>query len=869
MQHVNDFDHIDMKYLYIRAKASLIMFLVLLSNLTQAQDIAVLPSDPAVKSGALPNGTKWYVASNSYVKGIADFAVVQLTGYDTVQGVGRDSIVALSREALASQPLLLSPSVQDFFISKGSLPGPEGFAEVDEDATIFRFRHVNVSQSESVLDSVLLVLVNMVGRCSYTEDCMLKKWYAPSDQAIIVVGDVDAKVVAEKLKMLSYMIPSSESQKRKGYEWTDRKGIAVEIDSSGVEGIAEVKASWRLQRTPKELMNTVMPVTYARYMTMAGEIARRRISATFMRAGIPMASVESAYSGGSGTLGDEEFYISVKVAPEHVEDALYVIAGTVSAMDASGAEIHEIMSAGHVFADALYAWDRGKDVRNSEYLDRCICSFVYNSPLSSRKDIRHFHQSKVLDVDMERNLFHSIVSSSLDGSSNLKLSVSSEGLQLDEDAVRAIFVSAWQNPEKTVAECHEPELAVTAPELKVKVKSSKKEYLSKGYMLTLSNGIRIICKEMPSDEDVLHYSLSLNGGTGNMTGLCPEDGGYLEDFFWKCSIGGVSGQSFRDAVRRQGVTLECKVGHSCTEFKGRVPHERLDYLFKVLMTMMNDRKVSDAEWEYYLRCEPLRQLSGCASGHKECLGDGFDAKADEFFKTLSGKINDGVIVLAGRIDEKKLKEIASVYAGGFITSDRVFTRTETYSGGMAGKSGVYRKGFTGKVNVQISAPMPLTAENYYASALASMVLKRNLSVASAGMGIQVDVTHECRRHPQEVLVLTVSMNEVSVDGFARGTAGYSKDNALAAVREVLSDMSGVKVDDALLASYRYRLERSLQLEKENPEYWIEAVRMRYMEGKDFTTGAEARIKALTADNVRRILSSLDGGTRVEYTITER
>ena len=845
------------------------MALVLLSNLIQAQDIAVLPSDPAVKSGVLPNGTQWYVASNSYVEGVADFAVVQLTGYDTVEGVEKDSLVSLSREALASQPLLLSPSVQEFFISKGSLPGPEGFAEVDGDATIFRFRHVNISQSESVLDSALFVLVNMVGRASRSENEVLKKWYAPSDQAIIVVGDVDAKVVSEKLKMLSYMTPSSVSQKRIGYEWTDRKGIDVAIDSTGVEGIAEVKASWRLQRTPKELMNTVMPVTYARYMTMAGEIARRRIAGALMRADIPVASVESAYSGGAGTLGDEEFHISVKVAPEHVEEALSALAATVSAMDASGAEIHEIRSAGFVFADVLYARDRGKDVRNSEYLDRCISSFVYNTPLSSKKDIRRFHQSRVLDDDLELKIFHSIVSSSLDGASNLKLSVSSEGLRFDEDSLRAIFTSAWQNPDKTVAECHEPELYVTAPELKVKVKSSKKEYLSKGYMLTLSNGIRIICKEMPSDENILHYSLTLNGGTGNMTGLCLEDGGYLEDFFWTGRIGGVSGMSFRDAVRRQGVTLECKVGHSCTEFKGRVPYSRLDYLFSVLTTMMNDRKADKAEWEYYLKGEPLRQLSGCSSGHKECIGNDFYAKADSFFKTLSGKINDGVIILSGKIDEKKLKEVAMAYAGGFATSDRVFTRTETYSGGMTGKSGVYRKGFTGKVNVQISAPMPLTAENYYASALASMVLKRNLSVASAEMGMQVDVSHECRRHPQEVLVLTVSMNEAQVDGFACGTSGYSKDNALAAVRKVLSDMAGVKIDETLLASYRYRLERNLQLEKETPEYWIEAIRLRYMEGKDFTMGAEAKIKALTADNVRKILSSLDNGTKVEYTITER
>ena len=40
----------------------------------QAQTIKVLPADPAVKNGLLPNGIAYYIVTNPSMKGVADFA---------------------------------------------------------------------------------------------------------------------------------------------------------------------------------------------------------------------------------------------------------------------------------------------------------------------------------------------------------------------------------------------------------------------------------------------------------------------------------------------------------------------------------------------------------------------------------------------------------------------------------------------------------------------------------------------------------------------------------------------------------------------------------------------------------------------------
>ena len=174
-----------------------------------AQDLPKLASDQAVKQGVLPNGMTYYIAADKSQKGTADFALVQKTGLKT------DSLsskaVEAARKALSYVPRLKGRSPQEFMTFHGASAGNGGFVEVRDDATVFKFPGVRISDGKAVLDSALLVIMDMTERVTWTDDGFLKKWYAPSDQAVIVAGDVDAGAVAEKLKMLSYMTPDRKS----------------------------------------------------------------------------------------------------------------------------------------------------------------------------------------------------------------------------------------------------------------------------------------------------------------------------------------------------------------------------------------------------------------------------------------------------------------------------------------------------------------------------------------------------------------------------------------------------------------------------------------------------------------------------------
>ena len=80
---------------------------ILFSIIVPAQELPVMPDDPAVVAGTLPNGMSYYIAQNASDKGRADFALVQKTGRKNVadSAAVADKAVAVAREALPGRSL--------------------------------------------------------------------------------------------------------------------------------------------------------------------------------------------------------------------------------------------------------------------------------------------------------------------------------------------------------------------------------------------------------------------------------------------------------------------------------------------------------------------------------------------------------------------------------------------------------------------------------------------------------------------------------------------------------------------------------------------------------------------------------------------
>ena len=870
-----------MKEVIIRSVA--LLSLLLSSIVVPAQDIPSLPSDRAVTNGVLPNGMSYYLVSNKSSLGRADFALVQKTGSDNCTDTSDTCALLplhIAKSALTSLPRIADVSPQTFIIRQGAMPSKDGFVTVTPDATVFRFKGVQVGRGKEVVDSTLLLLMDITDRITSSADSSdLHKWYAPSDQAVVISGDIDANEVAGKLKMLSYMTASYPSSERKQYGWNDKE-VKYEM-KEGSDGLAQISATWLSQRTPEHLMPTIHPAILEMYVKSIGEMASDRICQRMRDLGLPVADISYEYVKSAETCGDESFTVSFATESGCAEEALSLFAGIMSALESGLASIAEYRHSVAEFTDALVAECRSGVTTNEEYIDRCISSFLYNASLASPQEELDFHTSRHIPDSTGLSLLNDFASALLGVDKNL--SVICSGFECNADSV---FTAGWNNPDsehylRTEAS-DMPVIPMEKP--KLKVKSVKQDHLSGGSIITFSNDVKVVYKKMDLG-DRLYYTLALNGGYMSIPDLLPGEGAFVSDFPMLCRIAGTEAPDFLDALKEKGMTMDFKVSMSNTVVSGCLQEANIPLLMESLLAFLNKREAAPDKLDYYRTCEELalktprgQKSSKMAvidnimcpnyvySSHKMSgrISDDFIAKADALFDSISGKVNDGVFVIAGDLDIEELKKTLLPYVACMGTKSVVSRRTDVRYQPISSLATHTVAGPSNSVEVAMSARMPVTMENYMASSIAAKVLSYNIVEAFREMGVHISVTHSCSIYPEERFHVMVSVAEASGDGFAYGMKQESHLKLLFDVRAAVSELKNIEVTEDLLKIYKASLKNEIATRMNDPLYWTDAVAIRYLDGKDWTTNYQAKIDAVTAAQVKALLASLDEGCKVEY-----
>lgn len=860
---------------------------LLCANIIPAQNIPVLPADPAISTGRLPNGTSYYIVENKTIKGLADFALVQRTGVGNISDSASMKAVSTAREALDSMPRCLAPSVQTFFTSHGVTPNREGFVKVTDNSTQYHFRDVLLS-SEAVLDSALLVIMDVIDRVSASDDPFLRKWYAPSDQAVIVSGDIDAAAVAYKLKMMSMMTPSVESSPRLDYKWQPSDTAIFTAVPARAGGIASVSMSWRSPRPPAEYMNTVQPAIYEMFLAELKLIAEDRVKEALYVNDIPYADVSCRYMTSMQSYGDESFHFDMTVAEDDFEEALGVAAEVLAGIEDGSTSAEELLRAKQICMDSIHEESRKPIRGNSVYVEKCAVSFLYGGSLATLKSKVDFLASRRLADSTELRLFNGISYALLDSCRNLSVRYSAD---IEQDSMRALFTGAWKvRSDSTVKSSHRvsdiPQHQPTG--VKMKVKAVKTDPMSGGMVWTFSNGFTVIYKKMATGGR-MYYNLARNSGYASIADLNQGEGGYVSDQFFLSSIGGMKADDFLSVLRSEGLLMEAYVGLSYMMLSGYSPVEKADLLMNSLLAAVNQRTPDTLAAAYHGRCEKLRHVvSMSGRGGVKALIDSvmcpdykytpvksaaalspqLSEKADDYFRKLSDQNNDGVLILVGDMDEVDLRKMLLRYVDGFRTSDRAFRRQNIRYQPISGWSTYTVEGDRNAIDIAMSVPLSLTTDNYMAAEMAAMVLRKRLSEAVVDTGMYLELSNECKISPQERFSVLISINEASPDGFATSVDPIGPIETLSKVRSALFSVADDTELAAEVALLKEQLKSALALEMSIPFYWLNVISRRQLAGKDFTTNYQAKIDAVTPAKVKGILDQLNKGAKVEYIMTK-
>ena len=848
-----------------------------------AQQLPEAPRDPSVHNGRLPNGVSYFLVENPTTAGTADFALVQRTG----RRILGESAGNIARENLASLPRF-AKAPQAFLTSCGVAPSKDGFVKVSESSTLYHFDNVRLTD-ESV-DSVLLVLMGIVDRGTL-ETGPEWEWYAPEDHAVIVAGDINASQFASKIKMLSYMTPARPSKERVEEAWKDNEEPVFEIVEGASKKVATINVTWSSPRISKEFAGTVLPVVYSMYLNELGILAKERLRQRLFAEGIPVAEISHKYSSSVKYEGSEDFMLSVTVARQHIIKAMEVLASVASSLDKGAASSIEFERAKRSYMVDLEA-DAAELFRsNANYVESCASAFLYGAPLSSPKELYPYLKYRVLSVEADLAHFNKIASAVLDGQKNLKVTCSGvDGESLFEGDLQQAFSAAWTTEGADFEYTQQVDtLNLPRAGLPIKLTRTKKDPMSSGVVWTFENGFQVVYKRQETGRK-MHFALALNGGYGNIKGLSKGEGAYVSDYLGLSSVSGATNEEFRLNLDERDIRFNTTVNISNTIIDGSAPESELDIMMRYLLAFINSRSNDKRAFEYYKSCQDLKgelqegtvrdriiaidslMCPGYVYSSLKTAGritEDFPEKVEAFWEHQCQKLNDGVLVLVGNIEETRLRKFLQTYVGQFKTTDRAYPRLNVSYQPVSGSIAYTFEGEKNSIDFAISSRMPLTAENYMASNIAVLFLKQLISNAIDGTGMYLELKHDCRIYPQERFNLIITLEEAQAQGFAISEGMMGAEKALAVLRKTIADLSKLEISEADLLIYKEILKEHMALKLSDPRYWVQALAMRYLDGKDFTTSYASRIDAVTAAKVKNILASLSTTSKVEYIITEK
>lgn len=757
-------------------------------EVASAQDLPLLPQDPAVKSTVFPNGLSCYVAENKSCKGAADFTLI-----------------------------------------KRSYEG---------DDMLYSLENVLVS-SESVVDSVLLNLMRRVEK-----DAM------PADCAVIACGDIDPQSVIMKLRYMSLMVDASEPSSLPGYVWNGDADVRTDVVEDTVTGLASIRFEWSAPRIARQNMNTIQSAVYEKAVWELGEIGKTWIKRSLRRKDIPYADVVFRHDNRADGFNDETFSFDVTVASADAEKARLAATSVLSSLEKGEASVNDVLLSDSEYLRTLEKSAERPVVGNKEYTGLCRDAFLYNRALSSDKERLAFFRSKDVPEPTRRNIFNKITSALMDVSGPCDTVNLSCRVTLSDT------------------------LGLASPsDQKMRVRSSRKDSFSGGTVWTFANGFKVIYRKLASTDRRLYYSMTLGGGFGNVSDLEAGEGAYMSEYMDMCWIAGMKSADFKDMLSLAGMTIDTKVNLFHTTISGQVEDGNASLLMKSLLAVANQCRPDTLEMNYHARCETLR--SSMASGDDPRVtvdsllcpgyrytpfdtGHGFDrgvfAKAETLFASITSKMNDGVLVLVGDMSEIELKKVLQSYVGDFKVKNVASRRPSVSYRPVAGWRTHHVEGDGAAVWV-VTAPLEMSAVNHYAAEIAVMLFERRINDAFKSKGIHADLSFARSIYPDERFSVMVELS------------GDCASEDMEKLGQILDEcQSGVT--DAELKFCKVFLKNSCRMQLQTPEYWLRVIPLRHMEGKDFTTGYDAKIDAVTHQVLGQVFKAMKNGAGMEYISTE-
>ncbi|MBQ6198759.1 MAG: hypothetical protein IJK44_05970 [Bacteroidales bacterium] len=833
------------------AKYALSLLAAVVSSITvPAAGLPTLPVDKRILRGTLGCGATYYMVTNTSEKGYADIAVIR-------------------REEDPSDEARRTLDA-GLFSRMGIAPGPEGYMSDYDGSTVFRYRKVS-TVNQAVLDSTLL----------YTFGQMA---LSRSEQAVIVCGDIDPVELKKKMDIFSMLVPRIlvKEAHAPDYVWEPSPAPYVVVNEVPGKKDVEISVSYSSARIPQQLMNT--PQTLAtnilakEYQTILGH----RLERNLRDAGIPYGEIRFSSLRSSETAGDERYGVSVNTAPEFTDAAMRTMSSTIGEIDSFGAGLAEFSDAKRILIPDFLR-KAARMPTNEEDTDRCIAHFLYGAPLSPFTEEAALFARRNVPDSTQRRLFNQFASALAEQLTNLSLKYITGADSLDRDEALFYYNLAYlygsiASSGKDYSWHSGDSLGMERTVPRARIRSEKTEPVTGGKLWTFSNGMRVAYKQIPGS-GMFSWSLVLNGGLSTIEDLLPGEGGYIADMFSLYDAGGLSCYAFRDILASAGISMVPDVGVFCMSLSGDAPSGKLSFLLKSLGTVAKDRNFNWGAFEAYTHSQKLRDIP-TENTLSLLLDAGFPLesakrdgaltqdtarKADKYYQTRFSRMNDGILILAGDLDEGVVKKLLLRHLGGFDTDRGSLARPQVDLRPIVGTRTMEGSGAKG-LYIMMDTEFSVTSQSYYMGDIAAEALRTSLVKHLATYGYVAEVEASLMVLPQERFRFFISCLPASADGLPENTP-QDLERAITAVRAAIREISDKPVAAADLKAWKDTYLERTRAFMSSPAGAVNALEARYAFGKDISKYQDS-INSITPDTLKGFLKALAAGGRIEYIVNE-
>ena len=607
----------------------ILLFAILLFSITAiAQQNPPQPIDPAVRHGVLENGLTYYIRHNKLPENRADFYIAQKVGSMLEEDSQAGLAHFLEHMAFNGTTNFPKKEMLNFLENNGVKFGVNVNAYTSFDETVYYLSDVPVMR-EGMLDSSLLILHDWAneialegeeiesergvireewrtrgGAQSRLWEKMLpvmfkdskyanrlpigsidvinnfdhqeirdyyEKWYRPDLQGIIIVGDIDAEKVEEKVKTLFSKIElDPNAAERIYFPVPDNEETIVSIATDKEATNTSLMVFYKHEPIPDEIKLSQAGFVLNYIKSVASTMINDRFQEITQKPNSPFLGAY-AYDGNFFVAKTKDAWtVAGASADDKVKDALASMIRETERMKRFGFTESEYERARENLLKTYENAYNNKDKQlNSSYSKEYVSSFTNNEPFPGID--YEYNMIKMVAPNIPVEAINQTVAQLIQDE-NMVISISGpekESLEYPSvDEILNLVESTKSEELEAYAEEVSDEPLISTPPAQGEIVNSETNDELGATVWTLSNGMKVVLKETDFKDDQIMMTASSVGGTSQYAVQDPTNSKIMSSVMTLGGVGNFSNVNLRKVLAGKTATASPTVSMTTQGFSG-------------------------------------------------------------------------------------------------------------------------------------------------------------------------------------------------------------------------------------------------------------------------------------------------------------